>query len=112
MMMKWFFAFLAAVIALSAEQTFADNFRCPNGNIVSTGDSISIVANKCDPPAGIFKREEPVEIEVRRADGKPGTKIIYIEVQEWSYTEGSTLLHILLFRNGVLSEVRFGGFAK
>jgi hypothetical protein len=112
MIMKWIFAVLAAVIAFSAEQAFADNFRCPNGNIVSTGDSISIVAAKCDPPASIFKREEPIEIEARRADGKPGAKTIYIEVQEWAYTQGSTLLHILIFRNGVLSEIRFGGFAK
>ena len=110
--MIWIYTFIAAFIAFSAEKTFADNFRCPNGNIVSTGDSISIVAAKCDPPASIIKREEPIVIEAGRADGKSGTKIIYIEVQEWVYSQGSTLLHILIFRNGVLSEIRFGGFAR
>lgn len=105
--MNRFFVICAVVISFSAVQAFADNFRCPNGKIVSTGDSISTVSVKCDPPAGIFKREEPIVL-----DGTPRTKIIYIEVQEWTYTEGSTLLHTLLFRNGILSEVRTGGFVQ
>lgn len=110
--MKWIFAVFAVVIAFSAEQASADNFRCPNDNIVSTGDSISKVASKCDPPAGIFKREEPMVIESGRGDGRTGTNTIYIEVQEWTYTQDSTMLHTLIFRNGILSEVSFGGFAK
>ena len=110
--MKRIFAVCAVVISFSAGQAFAGNFRCPNGNIVSTGDSISTVAAKCDSPAGTFKREEPVVAEVSRVDGKTGTKIIYIEVQEWTYNQGSTLLHTLIFRNGILSEVRTGGFVQ
>jgi len=110
--MKFQFVVLTAVILLSAGQAFADNFRCPNDNIVSTGDSISTVAAKCDPPAGSFKREEPMEIEVSKAESETGTKSIYIEVQEWTYNQGSTLLHTLIFRNGVLSEVRTGGFVQ
>lgn len=105
--MKMIFSVCAAVITFSSVQAFADNFRCPNGKIVSTGDSISTVAAKCDPPAGIFRREEPMIL-----DGTSRPKIIYIEVQEWTYTHGSTLLHTLLFRNGVLTEVRTGGFVQ
>ena len=110
--MKELFVFCAVVTSLSAVQASADNFRCPNGNIVSSGDSISTVAAKCDPPAGAFKREEPVEAEVNRADGRTGSKIVYIEVQEWTYNQGSTLLHTLIFRNGILAEVRTGGFVQ
>lgn len=110
--MKGFIAICAVAVSLSAVQASADNFRCPNGNIVSTGDSISTVATKCDPPAGTFKRVEPMEIEVGRGDGRSGTKIIYIEVQEWTYNQGSTLLHTLIFRNGTLAEVRTGGFVQ
>ena len=110
--MKWIHVVLVAVFSFPAEQACADNFRCPNGNIVSTGYDISTVAAKCDPPASSFKREEPMEIEDSRTDSKTGTKTIYIEVQEWTYTQGSTLLHILIFRNGVLSEVRTGGFVE
>ncbi|BCS52055.1 DUF2845 domain-containing protein [Geobacter sp. SVR] len=95
-------------VIFSALPALADNFRCPNGNIVSTGDAISTVAAKCDPPAGTFRREEPVEMD--RRGGRAG--IVYIEVQEWTYDQGSTLLHTLVFRNGMLSEVRTGGFVK
>lgn len=105
--MKIISAVCAVAISISAVQAFADNFRCPNGKIVSTGDSISTVSVKCDPPANIFKREEPTMV-----DGTARSRIIYIEVQEWTYTEGSTLLHTLIFRNGVLSEVRTGGFVQ
>ena len=110
--MRGVFAICAVVISFSAVQAFADNFRCPNGNIVSTGDSISTVSAKCDSPAGMIKREEPMVVDVSRVDGKTGTKIIYIEVQEWTYNLGSTLLHTLIFRNGILSEVRTGGFVQ
>ncbi len=110
--MKVFVVFFTASIMFCASQAFADNFRCPNGAIVSTGDSISTVTIKCDPPASSFKREEPMVADVTRADGKPGTKIFYIEVQEWTYTQGSTLLHTLIFRNGILSEVLTGGFVQ
>lgn len=106
-MKKTMVSLCAVLVSLSPLTALADNFRCPNGNIVSTGDSISMVAAKCDPPAGTFKREEPMEAE---AGGRPGSKIVYIEVQEWTYTQGSSLLHTLIFRNGILSEVRTGGF--
>lgn len=108
--MKWIFAGLTIGIALTSGQALADNFRCPNENIVSTGDSISTVASKCDAPAFMFKREEPILIEDSRADSKTRTKTIYIEVQEWTYNQG--LSHTLIFRNGIFSEIRFGGFAK
>lgn len=110
--MKRIFALLVAVCLLSVRQAHADNFRCPNGNIVSTGDSISIVAAKCDPPASSFRREEPIDAEAVKIDNLTGRKAVYIEVQEWLYNTGSTLLHTLIFRNGILSEVRTGGFVQ
>jgi hypothetical protein len=88
-----------------ATAAHADNFRCPNGSIVSTGDSISVVALKCDSPSFTNRREEPIDSD----RGKP----IYIEVQEWTYNEGpNRLVHFLIFRNGVLTEVRSGGYGK
>ncbi|MDD5285123.1 MAG: DUF2845 domain-containing protein [Desulfuromonadaceae bacterium] len=110
--MKWIFVILAAVIPFYAGQAFADDFRCPNGNIVSTGYGISTVAAKCDPPAFTFKREEPMGVEKSGADGRTSSKTIYIEVQEWTYNQGSTLLHTLIFRNGLLTEVRTGSFVQ
>lgn len=108
--MKWIFTIIAVGIAISANQAFADNFRCPNENIVSTGDSISTVASKCDSPDFSFKREEPLTVVDTRDDGSTRPRTIYIEVQEWTYNQG--LSHTLIFRNGILTEIRFGGFAK
>ena len=110
--MKRIFVICAVVISFPVLSAFADNFRCPNGKIVSTGDSISTVAVKCDPPAGMFKREEPTDSEFRRMDGRTGTRSVYIEVEEWTYNQGSSLLHTLIFRNGILSEVRTGSFVQ
>lgn len=110
--MKWILVFFAVVFLFPVAEVLADNFRCPNGNIVSSGDSISTVAAKCDPPAASFRRDEPMGIDVSRENNKIGKRIIYIEVQEWTYNKGSTLLHTLIFRNGVLSEVRTGGFIQ
>ena len=110
--MKWIFAIITVVFSFSATQAFADTFRCPNGNLVSTGDKISTVAAKCDPAASTVRREEPMQVDVTNADNTTGTKTIYIEVQEWSYTQGSSLLHTLIFRNGVLSEVNTSGFVQ
>lgn len=107
--MKKLLVFCLAIVLLQAVPVHADNYRCPNGNIVSTGDSIAIVAIKCDPPFYTTKRQEPIQVTV---DGRHSSRIAYIEVEEWVYNQGSTLLHTLLFRNGVLSEVITGGFAK
>jgi len=49
--MKWTIIASAAVFYFSVMQTYADNFSCPNGNIVSSGDNIATVEVKCDPPA-------------------------------------------------------------
>ncbi|MBK5273863.1 MAG: DUF2845 domain-containing protein [Desulfuromonadales bacterium] len=96
---------LACVVVLIAPVAFADNFRCPNGSIVSSGDSISEVLVKCDPPTNRVKltdSEDTVKGRVR-----------YIEVEEWTYNEGpNTLVHYLTFRNGTLTEVRTGSFGR
>jgi hypothetical protein len=89
----------------SATAVFADNFRCPNGSIVSTGDSISLVAVKCDKPTFVVSRQE-AEDNYR---GRP----VYVEVQEWTYNEGPhRLIHFLVFRNGKLVEVKSDTFGK
>ena len=96
---------LAALLVFIASQASADNFRCPNGSIVTSGDSISEVLVKCDPPTNKFKltdSEETIKGRVR-----------YIEVEEWTYNEGpNTLVHYLTFRNGRLTEIKSGTFGR
>jgi hypothetical protein len=104
MLIKISLVFLLGVLSMT-EAAHADNFRCPNGSIVSTGDSISVVALKCDSPSFASRREGAIESD--------RGKHIYIEVQEWTFNEGpNRLLHFLIFRNGVLTEVRSGEYGK
>lgn len=96
---------LAWCCVVAAQTAHADNFRCPNGSIVSTGDSISVVAVKCDQPSFVARREEPASTE--------RGKTVYIEVQEWTYNEGpNRLIHTLIFSNGILEAVQSGGFGR
>ena len=96
---------LTTVIVFSAPAAFADNFRCPNGAIVSTGDRIAEVYVKCDPPSF---RDTRTESE----SGYRGATIL-VNVEEWTYNEGPhRLMHLLVFYNGILREVRSLGFGK
>lgn len=95
---------LGLVLGL-ASVAAADNFRCPNGEIVSTGDRLSIVAMKCDPPTYKNTRTESEA-------GHRGATIL-VSVEEWTYNEGpNRLVHILTFKNGILDSVQTAGFGK
>lgn len=95
----------AVILSVSSLPALADNFRCPNGSIVSSGDSISEVAVKCDQPTNRLKRTEGEETVRGR--------VRYVEVEEWTYNEGlNTLVHYLIFRDGILVEVRTGTFGR
>jgi len=103
--MKRIAAVVTVMMTFSATGSLADNFRCPNGSIVSTGDSISEVIVKCDPPTAKVKRTDSEDTERGR--------VRYIEVEEWTYNEGpNTLVHYLTFRNGILVQVRTGSFGR
>lgn len=83
----------------------ADNFRCPNGAIVSTGDTMAQVYVECDPPS--FKN-----VRTESEAGYRGATIL-ITVEEWTYNEGPhRLMHMLTFRNGVLDRVQTLGYGK
>lgn len=99
------FLIQALILGVSVSPARADNFRCPNGSIVSTGNSISEVMVKCDPPTNV----------IRRSEGKDTSwgRVRYVEAEEWTYNEGpNTLVHYLIFRDGILVEVRTGTFGR
>lgn len=96
---------LALCVLVTGTPASADTFRCPNGALVSTGDNISVVAMKCDAPS--FKSNR-MESEA----GHRGATIL-VSVEEWTYNEGPhRLIHILTFRNGILTQVQTGGYGK
>ena len=102
-MKRLFFTLL--LVTLLKSTAMADNFRCPNGAIVSTGDTMSEVYIKCDPPS--FKNT--------RTESEAGYRgaTILINIEEWTYNEGPhRLVHMLTFRNGILSSVQSLGYGK
>ncbi len=103
--MKRALCILAVPLVLSAARADADNFRCPNGSIVSTGDSMSEVMVKCDPPTAKIRHTDSEDTERGH--------VRYVETEEWTYNEGpNTLVHYLTFRNGILIQVRTGTFGR
>ncbi len=96
---------LLLVLLSVAGFSWADSFRCPNGAIVSVGDSMPEVFIKCDPPS--FKNA--------RTESEAGYRgaTILINVEEWTYNEGPyRLVHLLTFRNGVLDQIQTLGYGK
>jgi hypothetical protein len=93
------------MLAICTSTALADNFRCPNGAIVSTGDRVAEVYVKCDPPTFRDTRTES-------DSGRRGSTIL-INVEEWTYNEGpNRLMHQLVFYNGILSEIHTLGYGK
>jgi hypothetical protein len=91
---------LALVVPATA---LADAFRCPNGALVNPGQSLSEVALHCDAPTSKTTRTESV--------AGPNGVVVYATVEEWTYNEGPRrLVHVLVFRDGVLVEVQTLGY--
>jgi hypothetical protein len=83
---------LLILISLSGYAS-ADDFRCPNGNLVSTGQSVSEVQIKCDPPSNKVKLSR--------------------HVVEWTYNQGPhKFVYFLIFKKGILTEIRSGSFGR
>jgi hypothetical protein len=81
--------------------SYGENFRCPNGNIISEGVELAAVRTKCDPPTYIDKRYEPA--------GKHGGS--EVEVQVWTYDGGPyTFVYYLTFTNGILTKIVSGDY--
>lgn len=87
---------------------FADAFSC-NGKVVSTGDRKADVLMKCGEPAGKDSREEVI---VERIDEDTKRKVTVV-IDEWTYNLGSeSLIRILTFRDGALTDVRTTGYGS
>ena len=103
--MRTFVAFIILALTSAAGEASADTFRCPNGALVSTGDTIAVVSVKCDPPSFKTSRTESEA-------GYRGATIL-IAVEDWTYNEGPhRFMHQLTFRNGQLVQIQSLGYGK
>ncbi len=96
-----------------------DGFRCSTGRLVSVGDSIADVRERCGEPDSSDQRTETRLRVARRSAGgsvdatRPaaGTSVIdeTVTVDEWSYDLGNgRLTRHLRFENGRLAQVTTG----
>jgi hypothetical protein len=101
--MKIFALFLIFLFIISFIAA-ADTFRCPNGDLASTGDKIAEVAMKCGQPT--YKTHRVVESGSYRGFAS-------IEIDEWTYNMGPRdFVYTLIFRNGILFSIESGGYGK
>lgn len=92
---------VAALMHVSVGSSFGENFRCPNGNIISEGSEIAEVRTKCDTPTYTDKRSETAGIFGSGA----------VEVQVWTYDGGpNTFIYYLTFTNGYLTKIVSGDY--
>ncbi len=85
-----------AFVLSCAASAHADSFRCPNGSLVSTGDSISEVSLKCDPPTSVVRRDEPIETTrgkqpTLKSRNGPTTRVLTVSSIFWSFAEDGFL---------------------
>jgi hypothetical protein len=74
--------------------TRADCFRCESGALVSTGDTMEQVQQKCGKPDGIYnERHNPLDFPKARTS-------------TWTYKKEGQFSRGLHFIDGKLSEIR------
>jgi hypothetical protein len=98
------FALFLILLFITSFNAIADTFRCPNGDIASTGDNIGEVAIKCGQPT--YKTHRVVEIGSYKG-------FTTIEIDEWTFNMGPRdFVYTLVFRNGILSSIKSGNYGK
>jgi hypothetical protein len=95
--------FLWGLFSLASAAT-SDEFRCPNGALITINDKMEMVRLRCDPPDSITTRTVT-----------EGSLDYFhtVDVEEWTYNQGPTsFIYCLTFRNGVLKKIESGGYGK
>jgi len=111
-------ALLLPLSPLATPSPSDEGFRCPSGRLVSIGDRLTDVRERCGDPDSSEKRTETRRRIVVPAEGAsrpepPAVAAAALEdivtVEEWSYDLGEgRLRRHLRFENGRLVEVRTG----
>jgi hypothetical protein len=98
------FALFLILFFVTSSSVVADTFRCPDGDITSTGDNIGEVAIKCGQPT--YKTHRVVESGSYKG-------FTTIEIDEWTYNMGPRdFVYTLKFHNGILSSITSGNYGK
>lgn len=109
-------ALLLSTLLLPARGDAA-TLRCGN-QLAADGASKSDVLMRCGEPMAKDTRTESVGASTRTQDSDSGTTtsqrhVVHKTIEEWTYNFGpSRLMQIAVFDNGVLVDVRSGGYGR
>jgi hypothetical protein len=113
------FAF-AAVLGLASVASADSGFRCGSGRLVSVGDRMDEVLERCGEPDAVIQRMEKrkVKHKVTRRVGNVEESIveeeeIEVPVDEWAYDMGRyVFIRYVVFENGKVINVETGKYGS
>lgn len=100
---------LIFVVCVAASSAHA--MRCGN-DLVFEGDHLVDVLNKCGEPVFVTERSELLVTQVHHQLVAAGV-VKPIVITEWVYDRGpNQFLRLVMFRNGVVKEIRTLGYGR
>ena len=117
-----FSVLMAALVTGPAARAGADSgFRCPSGRLVSTGDHMTEVRDKCGDPDFVTQRTEKrkVKVKVRRwtethvQEEVTEEREVEILIDEWTYDLGpERFVRFVSFENARVVNVSTGHYGS
>ena len=97
-----------------------EGFRCGTGRLVSVGDGISDVRNRCGDPDAVSTRVDKRKVKHRVSRWINGVlesvteeQEVEIPIEEWTYDLGPrSFVRYVVFENGTVVNVATGGYGR
>jgi len=121
MKQKWRWLVLLALLVVPTGLAQADDgFRCGTGRLVSLGDRMSDVQNRCGDPDAVSARVERRKLKYRVSHWINGVQESVVEerevdvpIDEWTYDLGPrAFIRYVQFENGTVTSVVTGGYGR
>jgi hypothetical protein len=120
-MRRWF-VLLPLLLTLAGTGTAwaDDGFRCGTGRLVSVGDGMYEVRNRCGDPDAVSTRVEKRRVKYRVSRWIYGVQETIIEerevdipIEEWTYDLGPrAFIRYVMFENGAVVNVTTGSYGR
>jgi hypothetical protein len=109
---------VVATLGLPSVASADNGFRCPTGRLVSVGDRMGEVLDRCGEPDAVIQRIEKRKVRhgVTRRVGNVEESIIEEEevdvpIDEWAYDMGRyAFTRYVVFENGQVTNVATGHY--
>jgi hypothetical protein len=113
-------ALLPLLVTLAAPALADDGFRCRTGRLVSVGDRMSDVLDRCGEPDAVVERVEKRKVKHRftRRVGDVEESVteeqeIEIPINEWTYDMGPrAFTRYVVFEAGAVVNVATGQYGR